>query len=240
MPWNRSWKTTNQTCESRKQLVPCKNGLAFGVHYNQNTLEKSAGKYFYSTCSPAELPGGCVQHPLVHWTLPLQWGHSCHPLGTHVCAVHKNLHGTGSTVGTGLGPSETPTAKAREGGRADPSALDFALNNWPGFFLWAWSYPSNLNPQAKGVLPHVTLHFLCAGKESLWMEWPLTGYLPTMLHVVCLWDGFCTCWWPQQFYKKKELSSQWHSKQLCRSHVAIAYNLQKFKFAPMFPNVSQV
>lgn len=34
-------------------------------------------------------------------------------------------------MGTGLCPSESPNA--REGGRADPSALDFALNSQPGF-----------------------------------------------------------------------------------------------------------
>lgn len=43
-----------------------------------------------------------------------------------VCVVHKNLHGTGSRVGTGLCPSESPTVNAREVGRADPSDLDFA------------------------------------------------------------------------------------------------------------------
>lgn len=92
----------------------------------------------------------------------------------------------------------------------------------------------------KEGLPQVTLHFLCTGKEFLWMHWPLTGYLPTVLHGGCQWDGFCTCWWPQQCYQKNELSSQWHSKQMCRSHMAIACNLQKFKFSSMLPNVSQV
>lgn len=114
-----------------------------------------------------------------------------------MCAVHKTLHGTGSTVGTALCPCESPSA--REGGRADPSALDFGLHSQPGLSC--------------------ELDSMCVGLPVGWVLYLLvaSAVLP-----------------------KNELSSQWHSKQMCRSHIAIAYNLEKFKFSSRFPNVSQV
>lgn len=146
----------------------------------------------------------------------------------------KTCTGQGA-VGTGLCPPESPTVNARERGRAEPSALDFVVNSWPGLCLWAWPYPSNLNPQAKGVVPQVTLHLLSAVKEFLWTEyhWQVTCQPCSMWAADILPVGWVLYLLvASAMQPKNELSTQWHGKQMCRSHISIAYNLEKFKFSP--------
>lgn len=137
------------------------------------TLQKSQQESTFIAHIPLRAGWGCAQHPPVPSTLPLSlWEPQC------------------------------------QGGRESWHLCSWLCTQhltWT--LLWAWPYASNLNPQVKGVLPQVTLHLLytlhlCAGEEFPCMDWPLTGYSAAMLHVGCLWDGFCTCWWPQQCYQK--------------------------------------